>query len=775
MPLTKKISLLIGVFLTLLLVAVPATQLSAHAVPVESEPRPNQILERSPTEILIEFNEPVVPNLSQIRLLSQAGAKIETTLVEPAATDNSALRIEIEEPLKDGSYLVSWQVLSSVDGHTTTGTFSFGVGDTVITAVNDDVTVTAQLSPLSATARFLFLGGMTLILGFFAFRLLIWNPIVGEIEQEPEEKALDVATARRGLRGAYWGIGLLFLALLIIFIDQSRTYSLLQFNNLSIWLGTQFGAIWLLRFFLVAIIHFNLATFIDIGESRHSLSGWEWWAGLILGVGLTLTNAMVSHSAALSEMRLQALLIDWLHVLAATLWVGGLIYFALALWQSRHLQAEIRSWLALSLMLNFSALAAISVGFLTASGVYLGWRHIGSWTLLVGTAYGLALVYKLSLALVVFLLAWVNLFYLKPRLAKLYDESAHQQSVVLLQRFNKLIWLETALGVGIILVAGILTDLQRGADAPLLADAPGSTAVSQTVDGLAYSMAVEPALIGDNRFDIEILDENGEPIPQDSEVDVRFTYLGQSVGATNAEAVRVGDGRYLVEGSYISLIGDWQVEVSTRRSGQYDSFAPFRLEAGIGGTIRPLNSGINPLEDFAKLMTLLSTGGTGLAMVIFAIIWGIIATRASRTEWQLIPILAISLLAFWFGTAHLINFFDVEYTPAKFATNPILPDPSSIATGQSLYNENCVPCHGLEGRADGPAALNLNPPPADFTDGHTATHTDGDLFYWILQGVEGSAMPAFEEKLTREEAWHLVNYVRRLSSQGANQESYETN
>ena len=114
-------------FICLIVLLSPTKQVAAHAVPVESNPRPNDILGLSPTEIIIEFNEPVVPNLSQIRLLSQAGARVETTLVEPVDAENRILRIELPE-LKAGAYLVSWQVLSSVDGHTTTGTFSFGVG-----------------------------------------------------------------------------------------------------------------------------------------------------------------------------------------------------------------------------------------------------------------------------------------------------------------------------------------------------------------------------------------------------------------------------------------------------------------------------------------------------------------------------------------------------------------------------------------------------------------------------------------------------------------------
>ena len=156
-------------------------------------------------------------------------------------------------------------------------------------------------------------------------------------------------------------------------------------------------------------------------------------------------------------------------------------------------------------------------------------------------------------------------------------------------------------------------------------------------------------------------------------------------------------------------------------------------------------------------------GATGDGIVLFALLWGFVGVRAAKNEGQLVALLAISLVCFWLGGSQLFTFFNEEYTPAKFATNPIMPDVESIAIGQALFNENCVACHGPEGRGDGPTALSLNPPPADFAAGHTAIHTDGDLYYWILQGIEETAMPAFEAQLTDEQAWHLVNYVRRLS------------
>jgi mono/diheme cytochrome c family protein len=287
--------------------------------------------------------------------------------------------------------------------------------------------------------------------------------------------------------------------------------------------------------------------------------------------------------------------------------------------------------------------------------------------------------------------------------------------------------------------------------------------VTQSAEDLQVKMQIEPALVGANHFEIFITDAEGNPVTNAEDVSLRYTFLDQSIGASTGTAESLGNGRFQLDGSYISLIGTWQVEVSIRRPDTFDTFAAYRLEAGVGGNIRELDSGIRPLETFAKFMNRTGSGATGAGIVLFALLWGFVGVRAAKNEGQLVALLAISLVCFWLGGSQLFNFFTNEYTPAKFATNPILPDVESIAIGQELFNQDCVVCHGPEGRGDGPNALSLPSPPADFGAGHTATHTDGDLFFWILQGIDQTPMPAFESQLTEEQAWHLVNYVRRLS------------
>ena len=88
----------------------------------------------------------------------------------------------------------------------------------------------------------------------------------------------------------------------------------------------------------------------------------------------------------------------------------------------------------------------------------------------------------------------------------------------------------------------------------------------------------------------------------------------------------------------------------------------------------------------------------------------------------------------------------------------------SVANGGKLYAKHCIACHGQAGYGDGPAAASLKPPPADLTGRHANTHTAGDLFWWVGNGIRGTAMPAFAATLDEDERWDLINYVRVLSS-----------
>jgi mono/diheme cytochrome c family protein len=96
--------------------------------------------------------------------------------------------------------------------------------------------------------------------------------------------------------------------------------------------------------------------------------------------------------------------------------------------------------------------------------------------------------------------------------------------------------------------------------------------------------------------------------------------------------------------------------------------------------------------------------------------------------------------------------------------NPLPSDEPTRAAGRQLYAANCAVCHGAAGKGDGPAALGLRPRPGDFTQHMVlGKHTDGQVYLWIRDGYPDSAMPAWGQRLSDQQIWQLVSYLRAFA------------
>ena len=98
--------------------------------------------------------------------------------------------------------------------------------------------------------------------------------------------------------------------------------------------------------------------------------------------------------------------------------------------------------------------------------------------------------------------------------------------------------------------------------------------------------------------------------------------------------------------------------------------------------------------------------------------------------------------------------------------NPVVLDSVVMKSGEDLYFANCAVCHGPSGRGlDVVDPLHNHGNAADLTDQRSILLADGDLFYWISEGVMNSDMPAFDQALTEEERWALVHFLRVLQGE----------
>jgi mono/diheme cytochrome c family protein len=100
---------------------------------------------------------------------------------------------------------------------------------------------------------------------------------------------------------------------------------------------------------------------------------------------------------------------------------------------------------------------------------------------------------------------------------------------------------------------------------------------------------------------------------------------------------------------------------------------------------------------------------------------------------------------------------------AKRRKNPIQSSPAALAAARVIYLDKCANCHGETGKGDGSDAAMYYPSPTNLTDAkHMNSLTDGEIFYQISQGRK--PMPAFKKRLTEEQRWQLVLFVRSLAA-----------
>ena len=97
--------------------------------------------------------------------------------------------------------------------------------------------------------------------------------------------------------------------------------------------------------------------------------------------------------------------------------------------------------------------------------------------------------------------------------------------------------------------------------------------------------------------------------------------------------------------------------------------------------------------------------------------------------------------------------------------NPVKSTPTSIAAGKALYDKQGVSCHGATGKGDGKSGALLTPKPSDLTD-TSWKHgpSDGEIYTLIKDGSKNTGMKGYASKMTAQEMWSVVTYLRTLKT-----------
>lgn len=163
-------------------------------------------------------------------------------------------------------------------------------------------------------------------------------------------------------------------------------------------------------------------------------------------------RSMVSHAADDGDISL-ALGADWLHLIAISLWVGEVVVAGLFTMTVPLLCGADRAALG-SYVEKLSSSATAALAGIAITGLYGAWRNVGALEHLTGTAYGIALLFKLSAVLAAALLGGGNRFLVMPGLLRSLRTASPAGDT---RRFTEVLQIEAAVLVGVLILAALLS------------------------------------------------------------------------------------------------------------------------------------------------------------------------------------------------------------------------------------------------------------------------------------------------------------------------------
>lgn len=506
---------------------MPGATVSAHASLLSSTPAANSVLERGPAEIVLRFDEEVEASLSSIELFDADGARVEVGAVvsgEPIAgtgTSDDASVISVEVPAGDSSaaglYAVRWTV-TSLDGHVIDGAFAFQVG-TASTGAAADLLASISADRGSravdvsySIARFVSLLGLALLVGGG-----VWAVQYGG--------ALLQWRRPRLVLGA--GAVLLVLgsaaALMLFSMQVGRGVGATLEVTTGRMLALRSGA---------AVVLAALA--LVGGRGGDTVRRQEWWRlAVVLATGAVLVGfSAAGHASALDPAWLWVGL-DVVHLLGATLWLGGLLLVvplpgsALA---TPDTELVVR---------RYSTVATVAVPLVVLTGVVQAVRLAGSTDDVTSTAWGRLLLVKVTIVVGVLGLAGAARW----MLAREGVSSIRRTMVV-----------EAVAGLVVIgLVAALV------GQAPREAPASRPFGATLTVDGAIASVTVSPGVVGINEIHIVVTPPGGSLAPV-ADVQARVTLAGSGEPASPVSLTREGPDHFSGTVAFTSS-GDWTLEL----------------------------------------------------------------------------------------------------------------------------------------------------------------------------------------------------------------------
>jgi len=613
----RRLQVLFAISLATLVSLLMTSVVLAHAFLVRSLPEQNAVLAQPPDEIHLWFSESVSTEFSTAELIGSNGQIVAGTqlIVAPAAPDQIVLKLP---SLPEDVYTVRWQVLSDSDVHVAQGTviFRVGAGSAILSPAPEPEVLP---SPLEVLLRWLNFAVLAAIVGLVVIVYGVLNPngTQADLDQLRTNAQIHLLHLGRWYVLAAILVGICLLGWQIHTLAGVLTAGAnplrISWQLLS---TTSWGALWILR----ELVLLMMLTILGMILSRQATARGRWEFPVLAGLVacLMIAQSMSGHAAGAGTSTALDIANDSLHLLAAGSWVGGLLNLVIGVLPGMLRDKTLFAKLASSTIGPFSKFALLSVTVLGATGLYSIGQQVTSLDALITTRYGMALLAKVALVIVVGGFGLSNSGILHPRLGGRLRQFFLRPGIHLIHQLPRILRIEAATALAILLIAGFLTASYPARVGEYESNASTSPSTLSQLNGdMLIAFSASPNQPGPNVFQIRAVSTRRPAPAEIARVIVRFTYLGSESTPISVDAQEESPGSYRLSGDYFSLAGPYQVDVIVRRSGVGDVVthfdwivAPFAASRKVILSNKPLE----PLLSKAASLGLLAIALTGIAV-----------------------------------------------------------------------------------------------------------------------------------------------------------------
>jgi copper transport protein len=579
--------LLLAGLLACLAALAAAPSALAHAQLLGTSPQPGSTVPTEPGLVIFKFNQDVGGTLGAVRVYDAQGNEVDNLAVSHPYGEEHWMGVGLKPHLPDGTYTATYRVISA-DTHIVYGGLVFSIGHpgaaprfTVAGLI--DRNKAGQVTEIAfGVVRGLDYLTISLMVGGLLFMLAAWFPATAALAGGDERwSAARRAFARRMRLLLTFAVVAGFLDSLLGILLQGASAA-----GVSLWdslkaavlentLESRFGKVWGLRaldwLLLGAILTLMAAR---RGRSSADTSAEHSGAPPLTGIlslslpaaYLALTPALSGHASIQSPTGL-FLPSDFLHVLAACVWVGGIACLLLVLpAATRQLESGDRTRLLLGALARFSPLALAAVIAIAITGVIQAYIDVRSLEGLLHSTYGALIIAKVILLLALIGLGAVNRGRVIPALERLAASASSTGTTGLLAR--RTMRTELVLMVAVFGVTAALISY-----APPIDAASGPFSTNTTLGPAELEMTVEPAKVGLNTIHLYLIDaKTGAQFTATKELVAKAVLPSKGIGPLPIQVTPAGPGHYILSSVELTPGGTWEIKLVDRVS-EFESFS----------------------------------------------------------------------------------------------------------------------------------------------------------------------------------------------------------